>query len=88
MSSYPFVFEEIKDEKERKRLFAEGSVNRGPVRSLPGGLLHPRGFKNIAADIYCGFELRPDDVWIVSWPRCGNTWTSVSLFHIERKHVQ
>ena len=27
------------------------------------------------------FKVRPDDIWIMTFPKCGTTWTQVSLFH-------
>jgi len=36
----------------------------------------PKGFEEVAERIY-NMEIRPDDIWIVTYPKCGTTWTQV-----------
>merc|ERR1711915_1114947 len=71
------AWEEIKDE-EKSRLqasFDENSVVNDLIR-FENGFVMPRIFveENIKERIY-NFELREDDIWIVTYPKCVTTWT-------------
>ena len=43
----------------------------GLVRSDPGGFVLTRKYAE-NADKYLNFPLRSDDVWVVTFPKCGN----------------
>ena len=80
MSSYPFQWIDIsQEEKDARRKIFPGvkiSAEVDMVKSIPGNVYMPAKFKEIAEDLY-NMELRPDDIWVVTYPKCGTTWTQV-----------
>ncbi|XP_059490649.1 luciferin sulfotransferase-like [Neocloeon triangulifer] len=51
-----------------------GVANGGMIEVNPGQVLIPPKFKDVAQRIV-DMEVHPDDVWLVSYPRTGSTWT-------------
>ena len=78
---YPFKFVPLSDEEkaERRKLFnAEWSIEVDMVKSVPGNIYLAEKYAQMAEQIY-NMEVRPDDVWVVTYPKCGTTWTQVRV---------
>ena len=46
------------------------------VRFLPGGVVLQRNMENFV-DKIVNLQLRSDDIWVVTPPKCGTTWIQV-----------
>ena len=69
---------------ERKRfnvLWGKNSTHRDPIISVPYNILMPKYYEAISDQIL-DFEVRPDDIWIITYPKCGTTWTQEIVWHI------
>ena len=81
--SYPFKWKPLTEEAraEIKILFEVDSSVQNYVVSEPLGVHGQAHLSNIAEKIY-NFHVRPDDIWIVTFPKCGTTWTQVTKINI------
>ena len=80
--SYPFKWVPVSKELEgkRKRLYGEGSNVHTALVSEPLHIHIPDTMKKVAEKIY-NFKVKPDDIWIITYPKCGTTWTQVVHFN-------
>merc|ERR1711934_1121930 len=64
--------------------FSDGlksAFNQGCVRFQPSGQVMPRCFARMEKAV-SEVEVREDDVWIASFPKCGTTWTQEMVWNI------
>ena len=54
------------------------------LMSEPFQIFLPKNILEIYDDIY-KFELRSDDIWILSYPKCGSNWTQEMVWQIVNK---
>ena len=85
-NSYPFKWTKVPEEleNERQKLFEFPSGRRNGVVSEPLGIHLSEQMTEVGEKVY-NFKLRPDDIWIVTYPKCGTTWTQVSFLMILRE---
>uniref|UniRef100_T1HB80 Sulfotransfer_1 domain-containing protein n=1 Tax=Rhodnius prolixus TaxID=13249 RepID=T1HB80_RHOPR len=58
-----------------------GLMPVGDVRLQPSGLIMPKEFSRYI-DRIKNFQVRADDVWVISYPKCGTTWTQEMVWLI------
>lgn len=73
--------EEIESEAVRGLEVDQSMFKQGFVRFMPSGQVLPRCFMRLEKRIH-EFQVRKDDIWVSSFPKCGTTWTQEMVWNI------
>ena len=80
MDKFPFPWEELTPE-ENESIKKHFPFYTQLVKYLPSNCVLPKKFTSLAEKIY-NMEVRKDDVWILTYPKCGTTWTQEMTWQI------
>ncbi|XP_046447169.1 sulfotransferase 1 family member D1-like [Daphnia pulex] len=67
-------FKSMPESLEEQFLKDFPSYDEGLVRGEPGGFVLTPQYGEHAEELY-NFHVRPDDIWVLSFPKSGTTWT-------------
>ena len=65
-------------EEQKEKLYEPGSNQLNNIVSEPHGIHLQPTMEEVCKKIY-NFEVRSDDIWIVTYPKCGTTMTQVCI---------
>ena len=78
-------WKEITDDEKSKLKSCFSSPSITELIRYENGFMMPRMFAEKDQERIYNFELREDDIWIVTYPKCGTTWTQVGISTISIK---